>query len=78
MAYEYRERRRLTEHEEFEIMKLVLDKFLWLGTALMGFGLYTSIEKPFFDGLYYIAAGAVLIALFGWITVREFEFISVR
>ena len=33
-------KKRLTPSEEFEIMKLVLDKFLWLGVIIMAFGLY--------------------------------------
>ena len=68
-----KQKKRLSEHEEFEIMKIVLDKFLWLGTALMGFGLYTSIAGTFFDGVYYIVAGAFLMLLFAWLIIREFE-----
>ena len=65
-------KRRLTSTEEFEIMKLVLDKFLWIGTGLMGWGLYQSIiSNP--DGLYFIIAGAVVLAIFSIIIVREFE-----
>lgn len=66
-------KRRLTSSEEFDIMKLVLDKFLWIGTALMGWGLYQSILGASTDGLYFILAGAVVLALFGVMIVREFE-----
>ena len=78
MAVDWKVRRPLTEHEEFEIMKIVLDKFLWLGTALLGWGLYTSIESTFQQGLYYMVAGAVIMGLFGWIIVKEFEFSRVK
>ncbi len=75
MFSDYKEKRRLTEHEEFEIMKLILDKFLWLGTALMGWGLYVTIAQGFLEGIYFIGAGAVIMILFSWITISEFEFI---
>ncbi len=66
-------KRRLAGHEEFEIMRLVLDKFLWVGTALMGWGLYRSIAVDYTDGFWYILAGALIMLAFGWIIVREFE-----
>lgn len=73
MRFDY-SKKRLSDSEEFEIMKIVLDKFLWLGTALLGWGLYISIEYGFQQGLYYILAGTLVMALFGWIIVKEFEF----
>jgi hypothetical protein len=66
-------KRRLAGHEEFEIMKLVLDKFLWIGTALMGWGLYRSLAVDFKDGLWYVLAGAVVMLAFAWIIIKEFE-----
>lgn len=66
-------KRRLTHSEEFEIMKIVLDKFLWLGTAFIGWGLYLSIAKTFFDGMWFMIAGALIMLAFAWIIIREFE-----
>lgn len=66
-------KRRLAGHEEFEIMKLVLDKFLWLGTALMGWGLYQSLAVDFKDGIWYILTGAVIMLVFAWVIIKEFE-----
>lgn len=66
-------KRRLTHSEEFDIMKLVMDKFLWLGTAFIGWGLYKSIADTFMDGLWFIAAGAIIMLVFAWIIVSEFE-----
>lgn len=68
-------KKRLSEHEEFEIMKIVLDKFLWLGTILMAFGLYLMMTATIIEGLYYIIAGAVLMLLFAWLIIREFELV---
>jgi len=66
-------KRRLAGHEEFELMKLVLDKFLWIGTALMGWGLYRSIAVSINDGFWYILAGALVMIVFSIIIVKEFE-----
>jgi hypothetical protein len=66
-------KRRLTHDEEFQVMKLVLDKFLWLGTAFVGWGLYQSIINTFQDGLWFIVSGAVIMLAFAWIVLREFE-----
>ncbi len=68
-------KRRLTEREEFEIMKMVLDKFLWLGMVILGYGLYVSITSTFETGIWYIVAGAVVLILFAWFIIKEFEFI---
>lgn len=66
-------KRRLSQTEEFEIMKLVLDKVLWLGFIVMGYGLYRSFIGFIQDGLYYLIAGGVILALFAWFIVKEFE-----
>ena len=66
-------KRRLTAGEEFEIMKLVFDKFLWLGTIIMGYGLYVAISREVHEGLYYVLAGAVILVLFAIFLAREFE-----
>lgn len=66
-------KRRLAGHEEFEIMKLVLDKFLWIGTGLMGWGLYRSLAIDVQDGMWFIVAGAIVMLAFAWVIVKEFE-----
>ncbi len=66
-------KRRLTHTEEFDIMRMVLDKFLWLGTAFIGWGLYTSITDTFQNGAWFIGAGAVIMLIFAWIIISEFE-----
>ena len=38
------DKKKMTNAQEFEIMKLVLDKFLWLGFIVMGWGMYTAIN----------------------------------
>ena len=70
-------KRRMTEEQEFEIMKLVLDKFLWLGFIVMGWGMYTAInDSAILPGLWYMIAGAVLLILFLIIIVKEYEILK--
>jgi len=66
-------KRILTHSEEFEIMKLVLDKFLWLGMFLLLIGIYLSISKAFSNGLWFIIAGALVMLVFAFIIIKEFE-----
>jgi len=69
-------KRRLTAAEEFEIMKLVMDKFLWLGFGVMAYGLYVILSLGnLSNGLYYILSGAVVLLVFMVIIVKEYEFI---
>ncbi|MBI4980795.1 hypothetical protein HZC30_04540, partial [Candidatus Woesearchaeota archaeon] len=58
-------KKRMTEQQEFEIMKLVLDKFLWLGFIVMGWGMYESLsQSSLMAGIWYLIAGAVILLLF--------------
>ena len=66
-------KRILTHTEEFDIMKLVLDKFLWLGMFLLLIGIYLSISKAFMDGFWFLLAGALVMLVFAWIIIKEFE-----
>ncbi len=68
-------KRRLSEQQEFEIMKLVLDKLLWLGFGIMAYGLYIMYTSTVPIGLSWIIAGAVLLLIFTWIVVKEYEII---
>jgi hypothetical protein len=67
-------KKRMSAQQEFEIMKLVLDKFLWLGFIVMAWGMYTSINTfSILPGLWYMIAGAVLLLLFLVLVVKEYE-----
>ena len=71
-------KKRLTASEEFEIMKLVLDKFLWLGFAIMGYGMFTMIAETgstLSRGLSIMMAGAIVLVLFLMLIVKEYEVI---
>tara|TARA_Y100000310_G_C20270545_1_gene617785 strand:- start:156 stop:380 length:225 start_codon:yes stop_codon:yes gene_type:complete len=69
-----RGKKRMTEDQEFQILKLVLDKFLWLGFIVMGWGMYTAIrDSAVLPGLWYMIAGAVLLVLFAILIVKEYQ-----
>ncbi len=70
-------KKKLTQSEEFEIMKLVLDKFLWVGTIIMLAGLYVMLGMDDFrNGLMYVIAGAVVLVLFMVIIIKEYEIVK--
>jgi hypothetical protein len=69
-------KKRMTEQQEFEIMKLVLDKFLWIGFVVMAFGVYKMLTIGVTEGMYYVLIGAVVLILFLVIIVKEYEVIK--
>lgn len=69
-------KKRLSEQQEFEIMKMVLDKFLWLGFGIMAYGLWLMYTSTIQIGLSWIIAGAVILFIFSWIIVKEYEIIK--
>lgn len=69
-------KKRLTQAQEFEIMKLVMDKFLWLGFAVMAFGLWTMFQGSIGDGILWLITGAVVLVIFMILIVKEYEIIK--
>jgi uncharacterized integral membrane protein len=70
-------KKRMTEQQEFEIMKLVLDKFLWLGFIVMGWGMYQSLsQSDLMAGIWYLISGAVILLLFMIVIVKEYEVVK--
>ncbi|MEM4637796.1 MAG: hypothetical protein QXK76_02090 [Candidatus Woesearchaeota archaeon] len=71
-------KKHLTRQEEFDILKIVIDKFLLLGVFLLGYGLYRIIEytQEFTIGLTIIIGGVLLLIILTIILVREYEFIK--
>ena len=72
-------KKRLTQHEEFEIMKLVLDKFLWLGFGIIAFGFYllavVGLEQ-LWKGIAFVLTGIVVLGIFVVLLVKEYEVIK--
>ena len=69
-------KKKLTQHEEFEIMKLVLDKFLWLGFFLMVFGIYRMATIALLNGVAWVISGAIVLLIFLIMIVKEYEIIK--
>ena len=69
-------KKRLSEAQEFEIMKLVLDKFLWLGFIVMGFGMYQMFASGIPVGVMWLVTGAVLLVLFMILIVKEYQVVK--
>ena len=66
-------KRRLTQAEEFEIMKITFDKFLWVGVIIMLFGLYQLFQEAAINPIYVILIGAVILVIFMIIIAKEYE-----
>ncbi|MBT4824960.1 hypothetical protein HN695_01775 [Candidatus Woesearchaeota archaeon] len=70
-------KKQLSEAQEFEIMKLVLDKFLWLGFAIMAVGFFVAASGgALFNAIAYLVAGALVLVLFMILIVKEYEIIK--
>ncbi|MFH1174269.1 MAG: hypothetical protein V1725_03995 [archaeon] len=71
-------KKHLTKQEEFEIMKLVLDKFLWIGVFILGLGFYKLVAGT--DSIAYgfliMLAGVVVLLIFSIVIIKEYEFIK--
>lgn len=77
MAKKTNGRKKMTTQQEFEIMKLVLDKFLWLGFIVMGWGMYQSLSQAsILAGIWFMIAGAILLLLFAIVIVKEYEILK--
>jgi len=71
-------KKRLTQSEEFEILKLVLDKFLWLGLGIMAYGFYTLVtgqSEALLRGLSLLFGGALVLMLFVFLLMKEYEIV---
>ncbi len=66
-------KRKLTRQEEFEILKLVLDKFLLLGFGIMAFGLYQLNKTASLDAFYIMFSGAAILVIFTLLIIKEYE-----
>ncbi len=71
-------KRHLTRQEEFDILKLILDKFLWLGVGIMAYGFYrmVTLNNELWYGLAVMVGGAVILLIFMSVLVREYHFMK--
>jgi len=67
-------KRTFSSQQEFEMMKLILDKFLWIGAAIVLYGFYLmAVKTDVVDSLLMIAAGAIVFIIFIVLLVRDYE-----
>ena len=74
-----RPKRRLTQAEEFEIWKIVVDKILWIGIIILLYGFYLMTIGDVAEtlkGLTILIAGAILLIILLIIFVREYEYLK--
>ncbi|MBU0536596.1 MAG: hypothetical protein KKE20_06530 [Nanoarchaeota archaeon] len=74
-----KKKKQLTLQQEFEIMKLVLDKFLWLGFGVMAYGMWTFFAKGFDElatSISLMVAGSIILLIFMILIVKEYEVIA--
>ncbi|MFO8016229.1 MAG: hypothetical protein R6U32_03935 [Candidatus Woesearchaeota archaeon] len=74
-----KQKKRLSQQQEFEVMKLVLDKFLWLGTVVMLYGMYLLFSKGWDvwqQAVAVFAVGAILLLVFMTLVIKEYEIIK--
>ena len=70
-------KKRMTQGEEFEMMKMVLDKFLWIGSFIMVYATYKIYnERNFANNVPLLISGAIVLALFVALLIRNFDYSS--
>ncbi|MGV8168908.1 MAG: hypothetical protein ACP5N3_02525 [Candidatus Nanoarchaeia archaeon] len=67
---------RLTPDEEFQLFKLVIDKYLWLGVIGLVVGLYCLFNKNIDPGLgvMFVLVGGLILMFFTFVMMRHFDF----
>lgn len=74
-----KKKKRLTKDQEFEILKLVLDKFLLIGFGVMAYGLFKILQgglAELVDSLFIIAGGAIVLLVLVKLIIKEFEILQ--
>jgi len=70
-------KKRLTQDQEFQIMKLVLDKFLWLGFIVLSYAVYIGVVlENWGPAIAWGISGVVILILFMGLLVREYEILK--
>jgi len=65
--------RLLSRQEEFEILKIVIDKILLLGFAIMGYGAYVLYNSGGFQGFFVLITGVSILLIAAVILLTGFE-----
>ena len=66
-------KKRLTQEQEFQIMKLVLDKFLWIGLGILLFGFWQLTQSQVANGVGWVVSGAFVLILLILLIIKHYE-----
>ncbi|MEK6886442.1 MAG: hypothetical protein AABW88_01280 [Nanoarchaeota archaeon] len=66
-------KKRLTQDQEFQVTKLVLDKFLWIGLGILLFGFWQLTQGLVANGVGWIVSGAVVLILMIILIIKHYE-----
>ena len=66
----------LTHDEEFQLFKIIIDKYLWLGTIGIIAGIYMLLDKnaEWGMGALILLVGVTILLMFTSIILRHFDF----
>ncbi|MGM5481213.1 MAG: hypothetical protein ACQESE_02260 [Nanobdellota archaeon] len=68
---------RLTKDEEFQMMKMILDKFALLGVILLALGVaLLAVGIDVTVGFFVLGIGIVVMLIFSWILVKEIHMLE--
>ena len=65
----------LTHDEEFQLFKIIIDKYLWLGTIGIIAGIYMLLDKnaEWGMGALILLVGVTILLMFTSIILRHFD-----
>ena len=71
-----KEKLSLTHDEEFDLFKLIIDKYLWLGTIGIIAGIYMLLDKSaeWGMGALILLVGITILLMFTSVMLRHFDF----
>jgi len=72
-------KRSMSKTEEFELMKIVIDKFLLFAVFLLSFGFYRLMSGVGLFGfnILIIVSGVILLLLFVALLAKEYEYVKI-
>ncbi|MEM4270560.1 MAG: hypothetical protein QXO70_00520, partial [Candidatus Pacearchaeota archaeon] len=77
MVFKKREQKyHLTKDEEFQILKLILDKYLWIGTIALIYGIFLLLNKntDVKLGIIVTLIGATVLLIFTAILGKDLNY----
>lgn len=77
MVFRKREQKyHLTKDEEFQILKIILDKYLWIGTIALLYGMFLLVNKETDVklGIIITLIGATVLLIFTAIVGKDINY----